>query len=405
MARMVKCPRCTLHIDASGVEPGGLLRCPKCSNEMRTSDSDQKPRSAIGQKKGSAKDSEGGASKRQTMLFRKMAGARVPGMTGNRPPRGGYDRAGKEAPKSSMSGVVLWTAAGIVLLIGGAIGIVLIANQGEPQKAARGKTKASRPAAAAPAPPPESEPPSRPRRDEPQLQKLDGNYVAPNTWERGARVWVTPPGFATLDVDEATNQEALGMLAAEQYDRINENPYRYMPAVINALLDDGESVARHALRMMHAFCAAHGIVAEVSGENPIRLDLANSAQFRGGAFSQWAEWWLRNSGNVKGAPAGAAAASRVDVDTLNWDWLASRLKGGGAFFDSTTPQGQAFAQIKAAGKAAYPKLAHYLDNEDLGLAQAVAAALNELTGQNKPLPRLDTQAQVKAEWLDWISKN
>ena len=73
-----------------------------------------------------------------------------------------------------------------------------------------------------------------------------------------------------------------------------------------------------------------------------------------------------------------------------------------AFVDETCAEGIMFRKVKRMGKAAYPHLVKYIDHEELPLGRAAATVLNELTGEQKPLPNVTTRPQVKAEWEAWI---
>lgn len=90
------------------------------------------------------------------------------------------------------------------------------------------------------------------------------------------------------------------------------------------------------------------------------------------------------------------------VDTANWDALMRDLRPGGGFEHEDRPEGVAFRKVKSFGKAAYPKLIGYIDNELPETGIAAVAVLNALTGRDSPLPRGATKSKVKAEWEEWL---
>jgi hypothetical protein len=92
------------------------------------------------------------------------------------------------------------------------------------------------------------------------------------------------------------------------------------------------------------------------------------------------------------------------AENANWDQLMQQLRPGGGFDHPDRPEGMAFLKVKSFGKAAYPKLIKYIDDEDTALGKAAAAVLNELSGRDVPLPSGVSKAKVKAEWEEWWLK-
>jgi len=107
----------------------------------------------------------------------------------------------------------------------------------------------------------------------------------------------------------------------------------------------------------------------------------------------------------KPTPEEIAAMGAQDAAAADWNNIMTYLRSGGAFDDETRAEGVMFRKVKRMGKAAYPHLVKYIDHEELPLARAAATVLNELTGQQKPLPNATTRAQVKADWEAWIKAN
>jgi hypothetical protein len=96
------------------------------------------------------------------------------------------------------------------------------------------------------------------------------------------------------------------------------------------------------------------------------------------------------------------AAKAENVDNVNWDHIMRDLRPGGGFEHPDRPEGVAFQKVKGFGKAAYPKLIKYIDDEDTAIAIGAVAALNALTGRDSALPKGVTKAKVKAEWEEWL---
>ena len=90
------------------------------------------------------------------------------------------------------------------------------------------------------------------------------------------------------------------------------------------------------------------------------------------------------------------------AENVNWDHIMRDLRPGGGFDQHDRPEGVAFQKVKGFGKAAYPKLIKYIDDEDTAIAIAAVAALNALTGRDSALPKGVTKAKIKAEWEEWL---
>jgi hypothetical protein len=90
------------------------------------------------------------------------------------------------------------------------------------------------------------------------------------------------------------------------------------------------------------------------------------------------------------------------VDNVNWDAMIRDLRSGGGFDHMDRPEGVAFAKVKSFGKAAYPKLIKYIDDEQPEFGIAAVAVLNALTGRDSPLPKGVTKGKIKAEWEEWL---
>jgi hypothetical protein len=93
------------------------------------------------------------------------------------------------------------------------------------------------------------------------------------------------------------------------------------------------------------------------------------------------------------------------ADNVNWDAIMRDLRPGGGFDHLDRPEGVAFQKVKGFGKAAYPKLIKYIDDEDTAIAIGAVAALNALTGRDSPLPKGVNKAKIKAEWEEWLKSD
>lgn len=433
MARLIRCPRCQGSIDATNVAGGSTVRCPDCGAMVRvpTGQTGVHPRVPTpAPQPAVAAQSSGSGTKvreRQTALFRKMSGVKAPG--DRRPSRvigGGAERGTRYVRPKSNAGIWIGVgvgAAGLVLAL-----VVVMANKEEPKKrpVAKGQpvedvdyepAMAATGVAGVPVPP-------KPKG----LHKNEsGQYVPPATFETGARKHAqNRAGFSEMTIDAAARSEFEKLAAAgKSGDLLNED-WRWIACAFDGVLSDNEAVAKASVRLIHDFCAKRGITTEKGG-NPVRLDLSNSAEYRASMYHEWGvDWWgkTRNQQAVIGyAPPGAVVpgitagaggggntpaprspeeAAR-DAGRENWDKLMMDLRAGGAFDDTSRPEGNAFARVKGMGEAAYPFLVKYIDHEDVMLGRAAVTVLNTLTGLQKTLPTEGTKAQAKTEWETWVN--
>ncbi|HYF00942.1 MAG TPA: MJ0042-type zinc finger domain-containing protein, partial [Planctomycetota bacterium] len=271
MARLIKCPRCQSQIDVTSVAAGSTVRCADCGAMIRvpTGTTGQYPKvpaaaPAGATKKETTKVRAGG---RQTELFRKMSGTRIPG--GSKPPsrsaieampRGGY------APRRSggNAGVMVGVGAGLLVLIV----IMIFALQSKSNSETAKKEKARQHKLAV-------EEQNRKTREENARQDAEyeaalaaqkaaeadakkgkksltkgagGAYTAPPTFEPGAakQAKVDPPA-----VDKDVLKEYEGMARGGKTADIVGNPARYMPALIVSLLSEDEPLARASFQALH----------------------------------------------------------------------------------------------------------------------------------------------------------
>ncbi len=407
MAKLIKCPKCSAHIDVTSQKANATVKCPDCAAQMRV------PTGETAEIAVSPKSGPG----RMTPLFRKMQSTRMPGSTGRPPVRSalGMDPGVRGAAGSRGGGAALWIGLGVGLVALIAIFAVAFMNKEETAKkdkqaaaekqrqadarASEARRKAQEDAAAEDAAaaaaakggPGATPAPTKLKRDE------SGKYTAPEKWQAGAKTWAKDT--ETLPPDEGAEQECKPLLQSGESAEVIKRPHRLLAVVVNNLLEDDERVGRNAFKILNEYCAANKIT-DSKGNAAIDMSLLNSAEYRGSAFTLWRDWFFKNKYQFPDSPT---PQSTRDPNKEDWEALVTKLKGGGGFHDESRPQGVAFSIIKGYGKAAWPKIAHFLDHEDIGLAQAAAAALIELTGEKKPLPNEATKAGIKKSWLDWIS--
>lgn len=382
MATLIRCPSCKFEIDATASKPGSIIKCANCKHDMRIPAGELKP-----------EDVPRGMA-RQTPLFRKMSNVTAPGARGR--PRGGpSDRGASTQPGGYNNGLAIGGAvAGLAALIG--IAVLLMKNSGTEAPSAPPKKLMARRTEEAPPPPPPAAGPEAPK---PPTSDSSG---PPSSWEPDASADVSAsvkPVFA----DPARAQEAILLMKAGNTDQINNSPYSFLPHVINTLISEDKVLAHAAFRALASYCE-HANIRDSKDKIPIELEWFNSARYRGYVYQFWAGpggWWEKKGAGLPDAPTSGGG---TNIDKVDWLGLARQLKGGG-YHDRTTHQGVAFSKVRAFGKAAYPKLAALLDDEDVSLAADVNNVLNELTGQKMPKVTEANRSAVKALWIDWISRN
>ena len=109
-----------------------------------------------------------------------------------------------------------------------------------------------------------------------------------------------------------------------------------------------------------------------------------------------------SEGNKSEPKPTVLARSAESADNANWAQLMQQLRPAGGFDQLDRPEGIAFQKVKTYGKAAYPKLVAFIDDEDTAMGIAAVAVLNALTGRDTPLPKGINKSRVKAEWEEWL---
>jgi hypothetical protein len=441
MARLIKCPRCQSQIDATSVAGGSTVRCGDCGAMVRvpTGSTGVYPKSQQPVAAAAPAAASGGTRKRestkvravgggrQTDLFRKMSGARTPGGT-KAPSRASVaaeERSAGYAPRRRSGGnqtmIGLLCGLGVLVLIG-ALAFGMMAKKDSDQRTKEtmneerkrkneevrkqnainrqieADEQAAIDAAAAAAKAGAKKPAS--------LEKKDGAYVAPATFEPGARK------HARLDdypLDAGLNKEFESMMGGSRGSEATRDPGKWMPYVVMGLLSDDEKVARGSFQALNDLCVQFKITTE-SGKNPVRLDLVNSSYARGNDFNFWREWWdkpqNRAAFGVKAAmeELKTMGGGGENPDKANWPDIMKDLRAGGAFDAIERPEGKAFARVKGMGPKAFPHIIKFIDNEDLPLGKAAVTVLNVLSGRSSPMPNEGNKGQLKSEWEAWYSK-
>jgi hypothetical protein len=366
MASMIRCPRCKAETDASAAKPGSIIKCVHCRGDMRV------PEAAKAAAPGSRGGSGGGGGAgggRQSTLFRRMNNASMPGQKGRgasapaAPGRGASDR-GRDLSGLYIGGGVVGIIAIIV-----AIGVVMSGKKEDPVKGPPKKEIAKRAPVEPPPPPPAAtEPPPPPKVP-------DG---APVTWEPDAAGFVLE-SVKSISTDATAEKDALHFIRNNDTKRIMNSPFRYMPFVINNLINEDRDLAKASFNMLHAFCEERS-VKFADGKNPVDMTKVNNAHYRGYIYQSMTEWWRSSASKLPDAPGNTAAVER-------------------------TPQGVAYRKVKNLGRGAWLKLAELVDHEDLTIGQTASQVLTELTGEKLPRPNEQNRSEVKNAWIAWINKN
>lgn len=376
MATLIRCPRCKSETDASSAKPGSVIKCVHCRGDMRVPDA---PKAAGGPA------TSGG---RQSVLFRRMTNATVPGQRGRGAVTSGAER-GASGRGTDMSGI--YTGLGIVAIIGIIVAIGLVMKgKGTPETPVKPRKEVAGPRTpipppAPPAPPPVVEPAKPP------------NVTAAAHWEPDAMSFVLA-GVRPIQTEAAAEKDAIHFIQKRDSARINGSPFRYLPFVINSLVTEDRDLARAAFNVLYDFCVHRELKFE-DGKYPIDVSKVNNAEYRGYMFQHWTRWWSENASKLPDAPKNLEIIEKLD-------WVAHvREMQGGAYHDESTPQGIAFRKIKNLGRGAWPKLADLVDHDDLSIGQTASNVLSELTGHKMSRPTEVTRAEVKNAWLTWIRQN
>lgn len=428
MARLIKCPRCQSQMDVTSIAGGTTLRCSDCGAQIRVPTGSTGVRPAVAAPVAAAPATRTGG--KSTALFKKMAGTRAPG--GTRPPSRAAsmddeDRRGGMAPRrrggSNTAMVGLGIAGGLLLLTLVMIFAIQSKNRSfeakkEAQLAkneqikkdnARKLEEFRRQAAEDEAAEKAEKAAEKDGKKKPALQKDGkGGYVAPATFEPGAGRMVK--GGATITADPSLVKEFESLVSGGKIGDVVKDPARWFNALLVSLLSDNETVARGAFQAIHDMCAAKNITTD-SGKNPVRLDLFTSAQWRGGEYSHWSDWWEKPQNKLAMGVNDPKLQEEIrtkggsgDPSKANWDQIMGHLRTGGAFDAPDRPEGKAFLQVQGFGPAAYPYIIKYIDHEEIALAKAAVKLLNTLTGRDAQAPTDSTKGAVKAEWEAWAAK-
>ena len=427
MARLIKCPRCQSQIDVTSVSGGTTVRCADCGAMVRvpTGATGVRPAVPAEAPAAPAPTRTGGKS---TSLFKKMAGTRAPG--GSRPPSRSSHEAVERRPMPGRGGGRGSNPTMIGLAIAGVLFVLVIvmifANQSKQSRIASDKENLKarneqirkdnerkleefRKQAAADEAEVNAIAKAEKEGKKPALQKdKSGAYKAPATFEPGANSQVK--GGASVTTDPTLLKEFENLASSGKIDEIVREPGKWFPAMLVSFLSDNETVARGAFQAIHDMCKAKNITTD-SGKNPVRMDLFTSAQWRGGEYSHWSDWWEKPQNKIAMGVSDPKLLEEIrtkggsgDPSKADWDKLMTQLRAGGAFDALDRPEGKAFEQVKGFGPAAYPFLARYIDNEDLLLGKAAVKVLNMLTGREGQAPTEATKGAVKTEWEAWIAK-
>ena len=431
MARLIKCPRCQSQLDVTNVAGGTTMRCSDCGAMLRVPTGTTGQYSKVPSGTQPAVQSSAPAKKpggRSTSLFKKMSNMKAPGAAGHPPRGGGEDRRGGFAPRKSGNGpmLALGAAGGAVVLI---VLLVLMVSSQKGKAEEKQLSVEARKRSVAEQNRQEME---RRRLEDEQyekdlaaqkeaekagkktaslVKKGGGSYEAPATFEPGAAKQATRAD--DLTVDEAVFKEYEALASAGKIREILDNDAKWTPHIIKGMISDHEGIARTSFQAMADFCVKHKISTSEEGfKNPVKMELVNSAYYRGHEYAFWTEWWSKDKNksevSARGGKGGDRESARVvgeDPARAKWDEIMGNLRaGGGAFDDPKRPEGMAFAKVQNMGAGAYPYLIKYIDNEDILLAKAACRVLNMLVGKDVPMPSEATKGQIKTQWENIVNK-
>ncbi len=405
MARLIKCPRCQAQVDVSTNTGGATVPCPDCGVQLRVptgqTGTHQKVAEPVAASSSGKKDT---AFRARTPIMSKMGGAKGYGAPGTKMPRGGggYERGGNSRQSNNLPLIIGGVVAGVALIV---VLVVALGNNKPVEKPKR----IEQPIADAPDPDPEPENPTPagtgepPKKPKPLLQKEDGKYVAPTSFERGAEKF--RQGSEPFKVEPSVASTVEGLLKAGNFKEVIAKDHVYFPALVNCFIADDEGLARKAFECISAWCDAKNLKTE-SGKNPINIELFNSAQWRGGAFAEWSDWYGKNKDAMD--PSVVNGPRNVDPKMIDWARFAQNLRGGQGYDDEKRPEGAVMATLKSIKhRIAVENLAPFIapDGEpDLMSSRAINAALEHLTGQKMPSITAGNVQEIKKRWLEWASK-
>jgi hypothetical protein len=344
---------------------------------------------------------------RQTDLFRKMSSARAPGEGGR--PRGGGG-GGERAQKGSNTGMIIAIAAAAIVIIGGVAFAVLHKSEPEHPKASAGKDRDS-----------EKTTGTKTKKKKEEAPKSSSpSPVTPSssdTFKPGARAMA---GVGKDVPDMRCNPDAKqtfeGMVTGGKVAEIVGQDYTWITYIIDGLLSDNEAVAKGSMDALHQIIVKRKLDARMSdlAKNSV-IGGFNMPEMRSGEYTYWAQWWFTKSARDAVADWKAAAGGSGGGDspapnvaagnpaTEPWEQTLRNCRSGG-FSNSNNPEYYEFQKIKAMGKAAYPHLIRFIDNEDTTLGTTAVLILKELSGRSDAPGRVTeaNKAKIKEDWEGWL---
>jgi hypothetical protein len=427
---MMKCPRCQTKIDVTDLSAGSTVRCTDCGAMVRipTGSTGVHPSVPVpaaapapAPAPAPSKAERSGTRsrmKRGTSLFKKMSNVKGPGEKKPSQVRAEGMTRGASGPQKNNTPMIVGICAGGLLVV---VGIAFFAMSGKhDEKATKsGDTaKSDRPL------------PKKKKDDFGSSSKPSGtgsssfNNPPPANaggFQAGARGLLDMSTTPTFDKElGGLKAEYESMVTGGKIGEVVAQDHRYLKAIWDGMLSDNESVARGSFQAMHEIIKKHGIAKDVQsslGNDPV-LGGFNSAQVRVDEYGYWARWWfVRTNQNLVekwatevGAtfnpnPSPSASPASAPAAAGEWPQIMQTLRSGGGFENQNSPEYGTFQHVKRMGKAAYPNIIAFIDNEDPAMGRAAVALLNALTGRDSKMPREDTKAAIKSEWEAWLSSN
>ena len=427
MAKILKCPSCQERIDVTDLSGGSTVRCEACGTMVRIASGatgkvpqaapppppPPPPPPARSKQRGTTKmhKKEKGtgvrtAPGRQTDLFRKMSNAHSPG-EGNRPRGGGGGGGGERAQGGSNTGMIIAIAAAAVVIIGGVAFAVLHKSEPEHPKSSSSKEK-------------DATTGTKKKKKDDAPKSSSPAPLSPaqtDTFKPGARA-ISGAGKDVPDMRVSPEAKAQyeGMVSGSKVADVVAADAQWIKYVFDGLLSDNEAVAKGSMAALHDIIKKRNLPAKGSDlENAPIIRSFNSPEIRAGEYTFWATWWYTRQAQDMAATWGSSGGSTAGTDpaaprvaatnpaTEPWEQTLRNCQSGG-FTNSNTPEYFEFQKIKAMGKAAYPHLIRFIDNEDTTLGTTAVLILKELSGRSDAAGRVTpaNKSKIKEDWEGWL---
>ncbi len=415
MANLIKCTACPFHLDATGMSPGSVLQCPNCGASVKIPTGQTgkmpaaKPAIPVAQPVQPAAKAPTGvrrAATGTTPVFKKAAGSKSMGR------RSAEDRP---VQKKNNTPIIIGVVVGLVA-VGG---IIVFMTTGNKPSGPIAKKKVEEPVEPPTAPPikrePEPTPPPKeetkipsgkeePKKEEPKEEPKKEEPAAkppPATNSKDFKVGALnymPPNYRP-EVAPGKMKELEELIQRKFRPNIVDKFGDYFNALCLKICDDDEVAARFACETLLEICHKKLNMQEGDG-TPLKgpWDKWNEPQYRAGFVVTVLQWAKDNKSYFEAIaqgkdPNNLAPEDKVDLSMMPWDkWMSSlshysMMAEGKLGYPKDSPEYTVYEKVEKLGKAAYPYLIKYVDNEDPNWAKGAVVALRNLTGITAPLPK------------------